>query len=88
MRRRRHFIFGRSKHSGDVTHNARRLPGMLADCGELIVNMASVASTIIPAPNRFVYCARKAAVIGGTKQVAADFVTKNVRADAIYAGTI
>jgi 2-keto-3-deoxy-L-fuconate dehydrogenase len=60
----------------------------ILECDELIASMASVASTIIAAWNRFVYCANKAAVIGRTKPVAADFVTKNVRANAIYAGTI
>ena len=53
------------------------LPGMLANGGGSIVNMASVASTLIAAPNRFVYGATKAAVIGMTKSVAADFVAKN-----------
>jgi 2-keto-3-deoxy-L-fuconate dehydrogenase len=55
------------------------LPGMLARGGGSIINMASVASSIKGAPNRFVYGASKAAVIGMTKSVAADFVAKNVR---------
>jgi 2-keto-3-deoxy-L-fuconate dehydrogenase len=68
------------------------LPGMLerAAGGRLgsIINMASVASSIKGAPNRFVYGASKAAVIGMTKSVAADFVAKNVRCNAICPGTI
>ncbi|MCW6507108.1 SDR family oxidoreductase [Lichenifustis flavocetrariae] len=64
------------------------LPGMIAKGGGSIVNMASVASTIIAAPNRFVYGATKAAVTGMTKSVAADFVTKGIRANAICPGTI
>ncbi len=64
------------------------LPGMLAKGGGSIINMASVASTLIAAPNRFVYGATKAAVVGMTKSVAADFVTRGIRANAICPGTI
>ena len=64
------------------------LPGMLARGGGSIINMASVASSIKGAPNRFVYGASKAAVIGMTKSVAADFVARNVRCNAICPGTI
>jgi 2-keto-3-deoxy-L-fuconate dehydrogenase len=64
------------------------LPGMLARGGGSIINMASVASSIKGAPNRFVYGASKAAVIGMTKSVAADFVAQNVRCNAICPGTI
>ena len=53
-----------------------------------IINMASIASSIKGAPNRFVYGASKAAVIGLTKSVAADFVTKGVRCNAICPGTV
>lgn len=64
------------------------LPGMLALGSGSIVNVASVASSIIAAPNRFVYGATKAAVIGMTKSIAADFVARGIRANAICPGTV
>lgn len=64
------------------------LPGMLDKGRGSIINMASVASSVKGVPNRFVYCASKAAVIGMTKALAADFVTKGVRANAICPGTV
>ena len=64
------------------------LPGMLAKGKGNIINMASVASSIKGAPNRFVYGASKAAVIGLTKALAADFVTKGIRCNAICPGTV
>ena len=64
------------------------LPGMLAAGGGSIVNIASVASSVIAAPNRFTYGATKAAVIGMTKSVAADFVTRGIRCNCICPGTI
>lgn len=64
------------------------LPGMLAQGAGSIINMASVASSVKGAPNRFIYGASKAAVIGMTKAVAADFVTRGVRCNAICPGTI
>jgi 2-keto-3-deoxy-L-fuconate dehydrogenase len=64
------------------------LPGMIAGGGGSIINMASVVSSIIGAPNRFVYGATKAAVIGFTKAIAADFITKGIRCNAICPGTV
>ena len=64
------------------------LPGMLAQARGSIINMASVAGSIKGAPNRFVYGATKAAVIGLTKAVAADYITKGVRCNAICPGTV
>ncbi len=64
------------------------LPGMLAKGKGNVINMASVASSIKGAPNRFVYGASKAAVIGLTKALAADFVAKGIRCNAICPGTV
>ncbi|MCI2400903.1 SDR family oxidoreductase [Aliiroseovarius subalbicans] len=68
--------------------NQAFLPGMLANGGGSIINMASVASSVIAAPNRFSYGTTKAAVIGMTKSIAADFVTQGVRCNAICPGTV
>lgn len=64
------------------------IPAMLDTGGGSIVNMSSVASSLKGAPNRFVYSATKAAVIGLTKAIAADFITKGIRCNAICPGTI
>jgi 2-keto-3-deoxy-L-fuconate dehydrogenase len=64
------------------------LPGMLERGKGSIVNMSSVASSVKGAPNRFVYGTTKAAVIGLTKAIAADVVSKGVRCNAICPGTI
>ena len=64
------------------------LPAMLDAGGGAIVNMASAVSSIIAAPNRFIYGATKAAVIGMTKSVAADFVTRGIRCNAICPATV
>ena len=65
------------------------LPGMLeGGGGGSIVNMASVCSSVTGLPNRFAYGASKAAVIGLTKSVAADFVARGVRCNAICPGTV
>jgi 2-keto-3-deoxy-L-fuconate dehydrogenase len=64
------------------------LPAMLEAGGGSIINVASVAGSIKGAPNRFVYGATKAAVIGMTKSIAADFITRGVRCNAICPGTV
>ncbi|MCV6587021.1 MAG: SDR family oxidoreductase [Marinibacterium sp.] len=64
------------------------LPGMLDNGGGSIINMSSVASSMKGVPNRFVYCASKAAVIGMTKAIATDFITSGIRCNAICPGTV
>ncbi|MDT7952850.1 MAG: SDR family oxidoreductase [Acetobacteraceae bacterium] len=72
-----------------MTHTIRAvLPGMIERGGGSIINMSSAASSIKGAPSRCVYGTSKAAVIGLTKAVAADFVTRGVRCNAICPGTI
>jgi len=64
------------------------LPGMLKKQKGSIINMASVASSIKGLPNRCVYGASKAAVIGLTKSVAADYVRQGIRCNAVAPGTV
>ena len=64
------------------------LPNMLKRENSSIIFVASAVSSLIAAPNRFIYGASKAAVIGMMKSIAADFITKGVRANAICPGTV
>jgi len=64
------------------------IPGMIKRGGGSIVNMSSVVSSVISAPDRFVYGASKAAVVGMTKSVAKDYVTHGVRCNCICPGTV
>ncbi|MEO1312541.1 MAG: SDR family oxidoreductase [Pseudomonadota bacterium] len=64
------------------------IPGMIERGGGAIINMSSAASSVIGAPNRFVYGATKAAVIGMTKQVAREYITQGIRCNAICPGTV
>ena len=64
------------------------LPKMLAHGGGSIINMSSVCSSLKGLPNRFIYGTSKAAVVGLTKSVAADFVAQGIRCNAIAPGTV
>jgi len=64
------------------------LPAMLENGGGAIVNMSSIASSLKAANERFIYGTSKAAVIGLTKSVARDFLTRGVRCNAICPGTV
>jgi 2-keto-3-deoxy-L-fuconate dehydrogenase len=64
------------------------LPGMLERGGGSIVNMSSACSSIIGAPNRFIYGTTKAAVIGMTKSIAVDYITNGIRCNCICPGTV
>jgi 2-keto-3-deoxy-L-fuconate dehydrogenase len=64
------------------------VPIMLENGGGSIINMSSAASSVIGAPNRFLYGTTKAAVIGMTKSVAVEYVTKGIRCNCICPGTV
>lgn len=64
------------------------LPGMIERGKGSIINMSSVASSVKGVPNRFAYSASKAAVIGLTKSIAADFISKGIRCNAVCPGTV
>jgi 2-keto-3-deoxy-L-fuconate dehydrogenase len=64
------------------------LPGMMQRGGGVILNMASVASSLKGVPNRFVYSASKAAVIGMTRSVATDFIKHGIRCNCLCPGTV
>lgn len=81
------FAFGLNVRSQWNTIRAF-LPGMLSRGQGSIINIASVAGSIKAVPNRFVYSTTKAAVIGLTKSVAADFITRGIRCNAICPGTV
>ena len=64
------------------------IPSMLETGGGTIVNVASVVSSVLAAPNRFIYGTTKAAVVGLTKSVARDYVSKGIRCNCICPGTV
>ena len=81
------FAFDLNVHSMVRTIKAA-LPGMLKQGGGSIINMSSAASSVIGAPNRFIYGTTKAAVVGLTKSVAVDYVSRGIRCNCICPGTV
>lgn len=81
------FAFDLNVKSMYRTINAA-LPGMLERGHGSIINMSSALSSIIGAPNRFIYGSSKAAVLGMTKSIAIDYITKGIRCNAICPGTV
>ncbi|MEM8868769.1 MAG: SDR family oxidoreductase [Pseudomonadota bacterium] len=81
--------FGFALNCRSMFHSMQAaIPGMIARGGGSIINMSSAASSVIGAPNRFIYGATKAAVIGMTKQVAREYITQGIRCNAICPGTV
>lgn len=81
------FSFDLNIHSMNATCKAA-VPIMIERGGGSIVNMSSVVSSIISAPNRYAYTVTKAAIIGLTKSIAVDFMKDGIRANAICPGTV